>query len=67
MTVSEFCGLCTEGLAPIRIYDLNDEVSRDIWKGDIKVAERGEYRDYELCSFDLNEVGITLNIDTSEE
>ena len=67
MIVYEFCWLCTEGMTPVTIYDLNDRVSRDVWKGDMRDAALGEFRDYEVRSFDLTEDGLTINIDTSEE
>lgn len=66
MDVYDFCGLCTERMAPVRIYDLNPKFETDVFEGDMNDAALGKYKNCEVCSFDLTEDGLTINIDTSD-
>lgn len=66
MNVYEFCGLCTERMAPVRIYDLNPEYADDVFDGDMNDAALSKYGSCEVCSFDLTEDGLTINVDTSD-
>lgn len=67
MDVFDFCNLCTDDTAEVRIYDLNPDVENEVFKGSMWDAEQSEFSDYEVLSFDLDRrEGLILNIDTSE-
>ena len=69
MNVYDICGLCTEPrMTEVAIYDLNpncQEPSSIVFKGVMYDASLSRFRDYEVCSFDLTDEGMTVNIDTS--
>jgi hypothetical protein len=69
MNVYDFCGLCTEPrMTNVEIYDLNpncQEPGSIVFKGTMYDASLSRFRDYEVCSFDLTDEGMTVNIDTS--
>lgn len=74
MDVFDFCNLCTDDTAEVRIFDLNPDVENEVFKGSMWDAEQSAFSDWEVLSFDLC-VGnihdgfapfIILNIDTSE-
>ena len=69
MNVYDFCGLCTEPrMTNVAIYDLNpncQEPGSIVFKGVMYDASLSRFRDYEVCSFDLTDEGMTVNIDTS--
>lgn len=70
MDVFDFCGLCTDDTADVRIYDMNPAIENEVFKGSIWDAQQSAFSDYEVFSFDLDRSGrdgLTLNIDTSEE
>ena len=71
MTIYDFCGLCTEpDMTDVEIFDLNiDRPNSDsiVFKGSMHDASLSEFRDYEVCSFDLTDEGMTVNIDTRED
>ena len=67
MDVFDFCNLCTDDTAEVRIYDLNPDVENEVFKGSMWDAEQSAFSDYEVLSFDLDpRDGLILNIDTSE-
>ena len=67
MDVFDFCNLCTDDTAEVRIYDLNPDVENEVFKGSMWDAEQSAFSDYEVLSFDLDpREGLILNIDTSE-
>ena len=69
MNVYDFCGLCTEPrMTEVEIYDANcHEPGKIVFRGTMYDASLSRFRDYEVCSFDLTDEGMTVNIDTSEE
>lgn len=67
MDVFDFCNLCTDDTAEVRIFDLNPDVENEVFKGSMWDAEQSAFSDYEVLSFDLDpRDGLCLNIDTSE-
>lgn len=67
MDVFDFCNLCTDDTAEVRIYDLNPDVENEAFKGSMWDAEQSAFSDYEVLSFDLDpREGLILNIDTSD-
>lgn len=70
MNIYDFCELCTEPeIAEVQIYDLNDrceETGHIVYKGNMDDAVLSGYGDCEVCSFDLTDEGMTINIDTSD-
>ena len=67
MDVFDFCNLCTDDTAEVRIYDLNPDVENEVFKGSMWDAYQSAFSDYEVLSFDLDpREGLILNIDTSE-
>lgn len=67
MDVFDFCNLCPDDTAEVRIYDLNPDVENEVFKGSMWDAEQSAFSDYEVLSFDLDpREGLILNIDTSE-
>lgn len=67
MTVYDFCNLCTDDLAAVRIYDMNPAIENEIFSGTMRDATFSAWESYEVLSFDLDpEAGLILNIDTSE-
>ena len=68
MNVYDFCGLCTEPrMTNVAIYDLNpncQEPGSIVFRGTMYDASLSRFRDYEVCSFDLTDEGMTVNIDT---
>ena len=71
MTIYDFCGICTEpDMTEVEIFDLNiNRPNADgiVFKGSMHDASLSEFRDYEVCSFDLTDEGMTVNIDTRED
>ena len=68
MDVFDFCGLCTDDTAEVRIYDMNPAIENEVFKGSMWDAQQSAFSDYEVSSFDLDpRDGLILNIDTSEE
>ena len=67
MNVYDFCGLCTEPrMTEVAIYDANrHEPGKIVFRGTMYDASLSKFRDYEVCSFDLTDEGMTVNIDTS--
>ena len=67
MNVYDFCGLCTEPrMTEVAIYDANcQEPGSIVFKGTMYDASLSRFRDCEVCSFDLIDEGMTVNIDTS--
>ena len=68
INVYDFCGLCTEPRTTIAyIYDLNPNVENPtVYEGTLYDASLSQYGNCEVASFDYTEVGITINIDTSD-
>lgn len=67
MDVFDFCNLCTDDTAEVRIYDMNPAVENEVFKGSMWDAEQSAFSDYEVLSFDHDpREGLILNIDTSE-
>ena len=71
MNVSDFCNLCTEPkMTEVSIFDLNEDTpmsSSIVFHGTMDEAYNSQYRNCEVCSFDLTDEGLTLNIDTSDD
>lgn len=67
MDVYDFCTLCTEDSTTVAIYDMNENVEEEVFKGEMRDAISSEWAGYEVESFDLWEGLLTLNIDTTEE
>ena len=66
--VYDFLNLATDDFQEIRIYDMNPAAEREVFCGEARSAMyHDEYSGCEVLSFDIDEQGITLNIDTSEE
>lgn len=67
MDVFDFCNLCTDDTAEVRIYDMNPAVENEVFKGSMWDAEQSAFSNHEVLSFDLDpREGLILNIDTSE-
>lgn len=67
MDVFDFCNLCTDDTADVRIYDMNPAVENEVFRGSMWDAQQSEFSDWEVLSFDLDpREGLILNIDTSE-
>lgn len=67
MNVFDFCDLCTDDGAPVRIYDMNPVIENEVFSGTMRDATYMPWAGYEVLSFDLDpEAGLILNIDTSE-
>lgn len=67
MNVYDFCNLCTDDGAPVRIYDMNPAIENEVFNGPMSDVDFSAWVDYEVLSFDLDpEAGMILNIDTSE-
>lgn len=74
MDVYDFCYLCTEEAADVRIYDMNTGVEKEVFIGTMLDAMSSEFAYSEVKSFDLCGGNIhdgyapliVLNIDTSE-
>lgn len=68
MSVYEFCGLSTDDGMEVSIFDMNEEVTTEVFVGTMRDAMYDEnYSDCVVWSFDLDRGRIMLNIDTSEE
>lgn len=66
MSVYDFCYLCTDDGAPVRIYDMNPAIENEVFNGPMRDAMYMPWAAYEVLSFDLDpEDGLILNIDTS--
>ena len=66
MDVFDFCNLCTDDTAEVRIFDLNPDVENEVFKGIMWDAYQSAFSDWEVLSFDLDpRDGLILNIDTS--
>lgn len=65
MDVYNFCQLCTDDSAEIKIFDMNPDNEKEVFSGTIRDAMFGEYSDWEVWSFDFVEGDLILNIDTS--
>lgn len=67
MNVYDFCDLCTDDGAPVRIYDMNPAIENEVFSGAMRDAMLySDWECYEVVSFDLDpEAGLVLNIDTS--
>ena len=66
MSVYDFCNLCTDDGAPVRIYDMNPAIENEVFNGPMRDAMYSTWERYEVESFDLDpEDGLILNIDTS--
>ena len=66
MPVYDFCGLCTDDSVDVSIYDMNEEIEKEIFSGTMRDAMESDWADFEVESFDLTPDGLCLNIDTSE-
>lgn len=67
MDVFDFCNLCTDDTAEVRIYDMNPAVENEVFRGSMWDAQQSAVSDYEVLSFDLDpQAGLILNIDTYE-
>lgn len=67
MDVYNFCYLCTDDGAQVRIYDMNPVIENVVFSGTMRDAMYMPWEGYEVLSFDLDpEDGLILNIDTSE-
>ena len=65
MDVYNFCQLCTDDSAEIKIFDMSPDNEKEVFSGTIRDAMFGEYSDWEVWSFDYVEGDLILNIDTS--
>ena len=67
MDVFDFCNLCTDDTAEVRIYDMNPPIENEVFRGSMSDAQQSAFSDHEVLSFDLDpREGLILNIDTSE-
>ena len=70
MNIYDFCYLCTEpNMTDVQIYDLNTyntDPGHIVYRGTMYDACLSQFNNYEVCSFDLTEDGMTINIDTSD-
>ena len=67
MDVFDFCSLCTDDTAEVRIYDMNPAIENEVFRGSMWDASQSAFSDYEVSSFDLDlQAGLILNIVTSE-
>ena len=69
MDVYDFCNLCTDDSVEISVYDLNDDVSDEVFSGEIRdLLNCDKWLDCEVLSFDLDFKGryFCVNIDTSD-
>lgn len=70
MDIYDFCGRCIEPeMTEVQIYDLNESCKKTghiVYKGNMHDASLSEFKNYEVCSFDITEDGMTINIDTSD-
>ena len=67
MDIFDFCYLCTDDTAEVRIYDINPAIENEIFSGTMRDATYSAWESYEVLSFDLDpREGLILNIDTSE-
>ena len=67
LSVYDFCQLCTDDHAEIRIFDMNSDVEDEVFFGEMRDAQFGEYSDCEVWSYDFVEGDLILNIDTSDD
>lgn len=70
MDVYDFCMLCTDDSVVISVYDLNEDVSDEVFHGEMHELLYGDkWLDNEVMSFDLNfnDQYFCLNIDTSDD
>ena len=70
MDVYDFCTLCTDDSVVISIFDMNENVSDEVFRGEIRDLLLGDdWLTWEVQSFDLNfkDNFFCLNIDTSED
>lgn len=69
LTVYDFCTMCNDDFAAVRIYDTNESVEAEVFAGTMRDA--AYHDDYGCCDvndFDIAPNGeITLNIDTTED
>ena len=67
MTVYDFCYLCTDDSTEIRVFDMNEEVSTEIFVGTMLDAMYDYCEGLEVLSFDMDpQCGLVLNVDTSD-
>lgn len=68
MSVYEFCSLCTDDFTEIRIFDMNEEVTTEIFVGTMRDAMYDSFCEgLEVLSFDMDpQCGLIINVDTSE-
>ena len=68
MSVYDFCYLCTDDSTEIRIFDMNEEVTTEIFVGTMRDAMYEFFLEgLEVISFDMDpQCGLILNVDTSE-
>lgn len=74
MDVFDFCDLCTDDTAEVRIYDMNPDIEKEVFTGTMQDAMNSDFAYSEVQSFDLCGGNIhdgyapfiVLNIDTFE-
>lgn len=69
MSVYDFCNLCTDDSTEIRVFDMNEEVTTEIFVGTMRDAMFEFFcAGLEVLSFDMDpQCGLILNVDTSED
>ena len=69
MSVYDFCNLCTDDSTEIRVFDMNEEVTTEIFVGTMRDAMFEFFcAGLEVLSFDMDpQGGLILNVDTSED
>ncbi len=68
INVRDFCFRCTEPRMTIAyIYDMNpNRENHVVYEGTMYDAAMSAWKNCEVCSFDHTEVGIVMNVDTSD-
>ena len=67
-TVYDFCYLAVDDSQLVRVYDMNPDVQREVLCLRMRAAMYDDdYSGCEVQSYDIDNDGIVLNIDTSGE
>ena len=69
MSVYDFCYLCTDDSTEVRIFDMNEEVTTEIFVGTMRDAMFEFFcSGLEVVSFDMDpQCGLILNVDTTND
>lgn len=64
MSICDFCELATDDTYDCAIYDMNESVEKEVFRGTLCDAKEGDFSEYDVMSFDLDGGVIILNIET---